>query len=182
MFSYCDNEPIDNSDVLGWGAWVPVLTLADYKIIHDTVADRVALTLGWWRASREVYVKGWKGRGFLDVYDTISNEYYEVKSIGAAYKASTERQMQKYDVAKPPLSWADHVRRGSQKVSGSFYYGAWRVSYALEKKGLVVYRPTWKQEKYNMYVAALALAFVIITATVLLTGGATAPAYTLLFF
>ena len=181
LFTYCDNDPTDNSDELGWGPWTPMLTLADYRTIHNKVADLVAWEIGFWRASREVYVTGAKGRGFLDVYDTISNEYYEVKSKGAAYKASTDRQMKKYDVAKPPLSWRGYVKRGNKNVSGSFYYGAWKVSYALKTAGLVVYTPTWKRERFKVGAVFSLVAIGLVAFGLFAMGGAAAPLFSLLF-
>ena len=154
------------------------MTLWDYRKIHNKVADLVRWSLGIWRASREVYVKGPKGRGFLDVYDTVSREYYEVKSSGAAYTSATRKQMAKYDVAKPLLS-SKSIKRGTKKVKGSFYYGAWKVDYKLSQNGLVVYTPKWKK-KQLVAAAAVVLAITLITIAVFASGGAATPAYALL--
>jgi hypothetical protein len=148
LYAYCDNNPIRYSDKTGLGPWTSALSLSDYRKIHNMVADRVSYSIGF-LASREVYVKGKVDgktcRGFLDVYDPISYTYYEVKSYLSAYTPATQNQMRKYDHSKPLGSLRGNVQRCTKKVSGSFWYGAWRIQYSSSKTvaGLVEYMSTY---------------------------------------
>ena len=154
LYPYCDNNPIRYSDSIGLGPWSSSLSLFDYRKIHNTVADKVASSLGS-QAKREYYVKGKIDgktcRGFLDVYEPLSHTYYEVKSYMAAYTIATQNQMRKYDNSKPPTSWRGNVKRGTRKLSGSFWYGAWKIQYSSSKtiNGLVEYIPTYKNGRTN---------------------------------
>lgn len=87
--------------------------------------------------------------------------------------------MEKYDVAKPWFS-GNSIKRGTRAVYGSFYYGAWRISYNLEAPGLIVYRCNWTQKRFNIMAGVIVVAIVVITISAIATGGATAPAYGLL--
>ena len=178
FYAYCLNDPCNNSDLSGFGPWTRYLTLMDYRSIHNKVADSVRNKIGG-TAIREVYVKGDKGKGFLDVYDVAKNQYYEIKSIGSAELKSTKKQMQKHDAAKCPGS-KHKVKRGTKNMSGSFYYGAWKIEYYSYAKGLVVYTHEWNQKIYNTHVAVKVVVVAGITALVLATGGSAAPAYGLI--
>ena len=166
LYAYCDNNPIRYSDKTGYGPWSSVLSLFDYRKIHNMVADRVASSVGF-LASREVYVKGKVDgktcRGFLDVYEPISYTYYEVKSYMAAYTTATQNQMRKYDNSKPLGSWRGNVKRGTKKVSGSFWYGAWSIQYSSSKtvNGLVEYIPTYNNGRANTAKSVVATVVVI---------------------
>ena len=181
-FAYCENDPVDNTDSVGYGPWVRHLSLWDYRRIHNKVADLAAWSICNWGARREKYVKGPKGKGFLDIYNNYDNTYYEVKSRGAAYLGSTVRQMQKYDVAKPLLSKRGNVKRGTQYIWGTFYYGAWYVDYRLVSPGLIAYSCTWCQNRMEKAYGIALVAVVVISIATIATGGATAPAYGLLVF
>ena len=130
------------------------------------VADRVAESVGF-LACREVYVKGKLDgktcRGFLDVYEPISNTYYEVKSYMAAYTTATQNQMRKYDNSKPIASWRGNVKRGTKKLFGNFWYGAWSIQYSTSKtvNGLVEYIPNYKITRADT-AKSLASAVVVI--------------------
>ena len=160
MFAYCLNNPCTLCDPLGTSPFGP-LNIGDYYTIHKKVQDDVQRQKGW---LEEISVKGPKGRGRLDLYDKANNVYYEVKSEGAAYRPSTERQMQKYDVAEISgmaslfISQEQPATRGTEYVSGSFEYGFWDVNYSLEANGLIVYEPTYNFERMG---ASLATALVV---------------------
>ena len=166
LYAYCDNNPIRYSDKTGYGPWSSVLSLFDYRKIHNMVADRVASSVGF-LASREVYVKGKVDgktcRGFLDVYEPISYTYYEVKSYMAAYTTATQNQMKKYDNSKPLVFGRGNVKRGTKKVSGSFWYGAWSIQYSSSKtvNGLVEYIPTYNNGRANTAKSVVATVVVI---------------------
>ena len=172
LFSYCDNTPIKFNDSLGFGPWTSTLSLRDYKKIHDKVADCVADSVSP-LANREKYVKGRLNgktcRGFLDVYDPITNTYYEVKSYLAAYTKATELQMLKYDNSKPVFPPRGNVKRGILYVSGSFNYGAWNIEYHSSKTvlGLVEYIPTYNKtraESAKSVAVTIAVIFIILLA------------------
>lgn len=182
LFAYCNNDPVLNSDPSGRSPWTRKLSLRDYRKIHNKVADLIWWSMLKWGAVREKYVQGSKGKGFLDIYVLSSNCYYEVKSIGSADKQSTKNQMAKYDCAKPKGSNLGNVKRGNHKVKGSFYYGAWFISYYLLKPGLVVYSCSWSQARLNQAVkiGVAVTAITVITIATFATGGAAVPAYGLL--
>lgn len=171
---------MNNSDASGDSPWTRKLNLWDYRKIHNKVADLIMWSMLAWGARREVYVKGKNGKGFLDVYVTSKNCYYEVKSLGSADLKSTKNQMAKYDVAKVVGSNVGNIKRGTHKVKGSFYYGAWQINYYLKENGLVVYTYTWSQKRFLNAAAVAVVAVTIITVATFATGGATAPAYGLL--
>ncbi len=182
LYAYCLNNPCNNSDLLGCGPWAKYLTLWDYKRIHNMVADAVRDKIGILKASREVYVKGDKGRGFLDVYDKTKNQYYEIKSIGSAELKSTKKQMEKYDASKVVLGRHGKVKRGTKKISGSLYYGAWKIKYYSYKNGLVVYTHDWIQKRYDTAAKVVSVAILVgITALTIASSGSAAPAYGLVF-
>lgn len=166
LYAYCDNNPVRYSDKIGFGPWSSTLSLFDYRKIHNMVADRVASSVGF-LARREVYVKGKVDgktcRGFLDVYEPISYTYYEVKSYIAAYTIATQKQMRKYDNSKPPNSGYGNVKRGTKKVSGHFWYGAWNIQYSSSTTigGLVEYIPTYSNVRANTAKAVVAAVVVI---------------------
>ena len=166
LYAYCDNNPIRYSDKTGLGPWSSVLSLFDYRKIHNMVADRVASFVGIW-ARREVYVTGKVNgktcRGFLDVFDSMSYTYYEVKSYTAAYTTATQNQMRKYDNSKPPNYKRGNVRRGTKKLSGSFWYGAWLIKYSSSPtvNGLVTYEPKYNTGRADTAKSVITTAIVI---------------------
>ena len=140
MFSYCENNPVNNSDPNG-NRWI---ALALQRLIHNEVANRVAMAIHGWHnvyVKKEVHRdnKTEVKRGFLDVYDPIENSYYEVKSNTTAYSNRTKRQMEKYDGSELGYNGRGPISRGTQHPSGSFNYGIYDVSYTTPESGLVTY-------------------------------------------
>ena len=148
VFSYCENNPVNMADSSGLSPY-SVLGLLDYAAIHSKVQSECVQKKSW---VAEVYVRGAKGRGYLDLYDEITGSYYEVKSLRASQRISTQRQMQKYDVATiadTPLNRmrfdssviGQSLKRGMQQVDGKFQYGIYDVDYWLQNNGLIEYSP-----------------------------------------
>lgn len=139
MFAYCNNNPANNVDCGGeLSARVP--TLWDFYRMHKAVQYDVAEEYGY---AIEVYTKGPLGRGFLDIYDPVTNQYYEVKSIGAAGSAAP--QMDKYDVSSIS-DWrflgydiAYSPSRGTRMIKGTITCGNWYVTYESNLDGLITY-------------------------------------------
>ena len=142
MFAYCGNNPVNCSDPSGM---IPqaALSLFDYYIIHKIVQMMIVTDYGY---AMEVYVKDAEGkRGFLDLYDYTTNQYYEVKHAQYDIEA-TEKQMQRYDTSTIK-SWmfkeytlADSPSRGmNMGISGSFAWGDYSVEYYAVAPGLIHY-------------------------------------------
>ena len=150
-FAYCNNNPANSVDPEGYGPWTPFKNLFDYYVIHKLVQYDISGNKGFlWQT--EVYVKGEKGRGFLDVHDPVTNSYYEVKSKRQASKPATEEQMKKYDVAyihdgRYFGMINGNPKRGKEQLSGSFKYGAWDVTYQSTSSGLVAYDTEYNSER-----------------------------------
>ena len=140
MFVYCLNNPIFYIDTTGYTA---TPNLWDLARMHRGVQYDIVEERGY---AMEVYVRGSLGRGFLDLFNPICGQYYEVKSSGAANSVRTTTQMSKYDVASI-LDWrflgynlSYPITRGlDYSISGSFVYKDWLVTYQLTTPGLIVY-------------------------------------------
>ena len=126
------------------------------------------ITKGW---EMEVYVKGPLGKGYLDLINTKTNEYYEVKSKGVYDRGGHINQMRKYDVSTlqnskrnrmiPNLSIGAGITRGTSTVSGSFRYGFYDVNYYTQENGLIVYETHFNAGRAALYAgAALTIALV----------------------
>lgn len=177
LFAYCFNNPINLVDY--GGNWpYTALGLVDYYNIHNKVQNQCRDNYG---LIKEVYVKGPLGNGRLDLYDAVSNSYYEVKSKGAAYtitgnlRKSVQEQMEKYDVAtiaskKVPSMKNTTPNRGNKSVSGHFDYGMYDVNYRLEQPGLIVYTINLNQQR-----AAETTLIALSIGLALVTGGASIP-------
>ena len=171
MFAYCNNNPICLVDYSGESPFGS-LTLGDYYIIHKQIQFDCKCKTGW---DMEVYVSGSKGIGFLDLYDSTNNQYYEVKSDKAANRSSTSRQMEKYDVALvKDIRYSDPATtpptRGMQYVTGTVEYGVWDINYRLSSAGLITYTP-----EYNWNRAGTIAASLLIVGLALFTQGASIP-------
>ena len=167
MFAYCLNNPVNVTDSNGNDPY-GILTLFDKAVIHGMVQLKCAIDNLW---VREIYVRGAKGKGFLDLYDPSNNSYYEVKSKKEAEKTRTKTQMAKYDVAKVQdtavnrlkldvINSNDVITRGKIAVSGTIQYGIHDVEYRLESPGLIVYdtKVNWERAAAT---AALAVLIVL---------------------
>lgn len=159
MFAYCLNNPANCFDSNG-NMPLPVPTIGDYYRIHKRVQYEVAEEQGY---AIEVYVSGPLGKGYLDLYDAVNNEYYEVKSSLQADTTSTVNQMYKYDISqiKDWRFWDYDIpnspQRGNLEISGSFQYRYWDISYRLYRSGLIVYFVRLNTEKYEQALAAAAV-------------------------
>ena len=151
LYSYCYNNPIRMADYDGTTP-IDVLSLFDFRSIHQRVQEECQNLYGW---EIEVYVKGEKDRGYLDLLDVETNQYYEVKSLRASQRSRTARQMNKYDVAtiqrsalnllKSKVQIGASVSRGTAIISGSFSHNVFDVKYyslANLANGLIVYEAT----------------------------------------
>ena len=142
MFAYCNNAPIGNNDVSGQSPF-STLTLVDYLYIHTIVQLLCAAEYGW---HLEVYVQSGNKRGFLDLYDSETGAYYEVKSYGSRNSWRTKNQMEKYDNSQikdkrfeGTDTYDSKLRKGNQPMRGEFVYGIYDVTYYLHKDGLILY-------------------------------------------
>lgn len=165
-YAYCLNNPIGLVDDDGIDPWSAFLSLFDLRLIHNMVADRVTFQQGF-TAAREVFVTGIldgeRVYGFLDVYNFASNTYYEIKSYRIAYSNKTVKQMRKYDSSTSPLPWKDKIQRGMDYMEGSFYYGAWLITYYTDPyvAGLVVYEYKFIPERAKKTIEITAGALLV---------------------
>lgn len=165
LFQYCWNNPVILKDGAGTSP-TGALALYDYQIIHKIVQAMCSASKGW---ITEVYVSGAEGIGYLDLYDPVTNQYYEVKSERAAKRKATRKQMEKYDIsyikdwriANPP---ATSPTRGNDYVSGYFQYGVYDVYYEYKGNGLITYRTEYNYERSLKLLATAAAAAVSIFA------------------
>ena len=175
--SYCYNNPIRFVDI-GGASPMDVLSLFDFRSIHQRVQEECHYRYGW---AMEVYVKGEKGRGRLDLLDVTTNQYYEVKSHQASQSNRTKRQMEKYDVAtiqgsatillQPDLKKGESLCRGKRFVDDSFTHNIFDVKYYTVANGLIAY-----EAKINPQRAAV-LSLVGITVGVALLAPEAAPVF-----
>ena len=149
MFAYCENDPVNMVDYAGCSPFSLILSLFDYAAMHKMVQIKCAMDYGW---TMEQYISGPLGKGRLDLYDSVKNEYYEVKSIRASQLPSTRSQMQKYDRGTVRSSGLVPDRGTNTACKGSFVYGIYDVHYELKEPGLIVYDKQVNSER------ALALA------------------------
>ena len=137
LFVYCQNNPICMTDHNGEAAF-GALDIVDYFIIHRMVQIKCVVENGW---KMEVYVKGSLGRGFLDLYDTSNNSYYEVKSARFYYMfpSIVQEQMARYEAATIKSNGLSHPTPGTKYVTGKIFYGFYDIEYTLIKPGLITY-------------------------------------------
>ena len=142
MFAYCNNNSVRAVDPSGTASQIE-LSLLDYYIIHKIVQMIIVSEYGY---AMEVYVIDSEGkRGFLDLYDYTTNQYYEVKHAKYSVLA-TEAQMRRYD-SSTIKSWifkeytlAGFPARGTNyAISGSFTYRDFIVDYYVAESGLIHY-------------------------------------------
>ena len=143
MFAYCLNNPMHYLDEDGEKAAV-ILPIWDYYYIHRRVQELVSFYYGY---AMEVYVRKSDDHfGRLDLYDPIYNQYYEVKSIGAAYTTDTVDQMNSYSNSTI-VDWRfifsenpGSPHRGTNaSIQGTFTYSFYTVTYKYVGNGLIVY-------------------------------------------
>ena len=169
MFAYCGNEPVNGADPSGKDPF-GILDWIDMKIIHVMIQIKVAIEYSW---AMEIYVKGPKGSGYLDLYDSENDSYYEVKSLKEAKKSRTRNQMEKYNVAsvqdtfgnRAKISSIDTVSTlspGEVNVSGRIQYGIYDVDYYLYAPGLIVYEHHVNWERATTYATAAVIAALIV--------------------
>ena len=167
-FLYCYNCPTCYADDSGEDPFGR-LNIIDYAFIHRMVQLKCQKDYGW---SMEVGVKyidlnGKFRRGRLDLYDELTNQYYEVKSIGASLLRSTARQMNNYDISTITRNQLT-PGRGTGWFCDSFEYGMYDVYYESAGCGLIVYVPTINDERRNK--AILTAAAVAVGAALIASG------------
>ena len=157
MFAYCLNNPLIGYDPSG-RAVLPFPTLLDYYWMHKYVQYDIVETYGY---GMEAFVIGPKGSGRLDIYNMYTNEYYEVKHIGAAGGALFEDQMAKYD-ASHVAGWRfaeysvnGNVTRGTEYISGVTQYMYWDLHYRKAADGVIIYTWTLNETRYALHMAML---------------------------
>ena len=154
VYAYSENNPTNMHDKSGKHP-LALLDWSDRAIIHLMVQIKVSKEKNW---AREVFVKGIKGRGFLDLLDAEKNQYYEIKSKDDAKRKRTTRQMEKYDVAiiqnttankliTPKVTIGSSISRGEEYVKGSFQYGIYDVEYSSNMNGLITYTTSVNWER-----------------------------------
>ena len=141
-----------------------LLELYDYALIHFMVQLFCANMFDW---EMEVYVRGGSGRGYLDLLDPTTNEYYEVKSKAAYERGAHLEQMAKYDVSvvqdtvgnrrMQPLNVGQGVKQGTRYVDNHFEYGFYDIHYYSIEPGLIVY-----ETSFNYTRAAIGLSIVLL--------------------
>ena len=162
MFAYCGNEPVNGADPSGKDPY-GILDWIDMKIIHVMIQIKVAIEYSW---AMEIYVKGPKGSGYLDLYDSENDSYYEVKSLKEARKSRTRNQMEKYNVASvqdtfvnrakiPSIDTVSTLSPGEVNVSGRIQYGIYDVDYYLYE-----HHVNW--ERATIYATAAGIAVLIV--------------------
>ena len=151
MFAYCNNNPANHHDPNG-DVLLPILSLADYYIVHKMVQCMVVAS-EWY--AMEVHVLSPLGRGYLDLYDPVTNQYYEVKHYAQLGTWATVNQMEKYN-SSHIFSWmfTDHMilespEPGSRtNISGSFEYFYWDVKYKSHGNGIITYELFLNKRRY----------------------------------
>ena len=158
MFAYCLNNPIENLDIDGQ---IPVPSLVDYYYIHKYVQYDIVENYGY---AMEVRTCSFLGNGSLDLYDPVTNQYYEVKSIGQATLLTTDIQMIKYDNSVI-CAWRfvgyrffDSPDRGDLLITGSCQYSYWDIKYWSNGNGLITYIPEINKTRYTAHLAAISVA------------------------
>ncbi len=174
MFAYCNNNPVNCDDPDGHRV-VPVLTLADYAIIHKMVQMEIVFDYGY---AMEVFVLYPEGKGRLDLFDPSTNQYYEVKHKSTACLDIAAVQMRNYDksvVHGSLLSgyyFDDPPSRGTNgKIRGSFQYDVWDVYYELYSDGLIVYTTVLNKQRLQQELQLVTAALCGVATGLLLGSG-----------
>ena len=140
MFAYCNNNPVACSDSTGNNPF-DILHIFDYFLIHFTVQLMIR-DQNHWEMEVEVYdSKGQRGR--LDLYDSLTNQFYEVKSDRVAFTDSTSAQMLRYkdSVKIKNHPYRSHPAPGTETITGGFNFGAYYIEYHTVDitPGLIIY-------------------------------------------
>lgn len=82
-----------------------------------------------------------------------------------------DRQLRKYDSSiivgySKRKHIIRNIRRGREKISGYFYYGAWRITYGLKRKGLVYYAQKLNKKRQKQLSTAKGVIKITLTAGV----------------
>ena len=160
MFAYCNNNPVNAIDPSGDHPYSYSLELYDYAFIHFMVQVECVIEYGW---DMEIYVKSDAGRGYLDLLDVTTNEYYEVKSKRTYERGGHKAQMEKYHEAIirdtkrnrliPGLKIGSSVTEGYTSVNGHFQYGAHDVHYHIEGPGIIIYETNYNAKRAATHLA-----------------------------
>ena len=164
MFVYCNNNPVVYIDI-GGNYPLPVPSIADFYNMHRQVQYDIIEQYGF---AMEVRIISALGSGRLDLFDPLTNQYYEVKSMGQAGLATTAIQMEKYDVSLI-VDWRfvgyifnGSPERGSMEISGSCTYSYWNIYYRSDGNGLITYRYFLNEAKYREYLSTLVAAACVV--------------------
>ena len=167
MYMYCENNPVDKADPEGTNPF-DNLTIIDYAIIHAWVQSQISREYGWLTEIPVTLANGKRGR--LDLYDSVNNEFYEVKALGSAYTSATSKQIGEYVTSKinsriypqyngltPRLPEAAAL--SGKPIEGSFIYGIPDVKYYSDatNPGLIVYEHSRNYQREAMLSAAVAM-------------------------
>ena len=144
MFAYCNNAPVclvddDGTDPYG------TLTIVDYYFIHRMVQEEVSKTYGW-KTEVTVYYDNRKW-GRLDLYDSMNNSFYEVKSANFARlrPGSVKKQMKRYKENTVSISGfpgKSNPSPGEVTIKqGTITYGKYTFTYYSSPtvQGLILY-------------------------------------------
>ncbi|MBV1709920.1 MAG: RHS repeat-associated core domain-containing protein [Erysipelothrix sp.] len=134
LYSYCFNNPINMSDPSGH--WPQGLHL---NYFHNLVRDKVAAG----KYLTEVYVINITRKGFLDIYDPISNSFWEVKPDNAYGRLTGPRQIRRYEsstIVDEDVIFRGSPERGPAIYAGTINDGVFLITYHSPSPGLILYK------------------------------------------
>ena len=119
------------------------LTLYDYRMIHLLVCNAVAIqTCGViaFGSNREVYMAAAGETGFIDVYVSSQNCYYEIKSQNEFSRNPGNRVTRQLEKYKTIAKASNGMLPGEDSsIEGFFYYKDWLIEYSYKEPGVVTY-------------------------------------------
>ena len=136
---------------------------------------------------KEIYVKGCLGPGFIDLFDPINFEYYEVKRSTVPASQYSD-QMNKYNFATIVRTRGNKRKLGEidayvgrrvfpgrdRSISGEFQYGAYTVSYYWARNGLIQYTTEKTRQSQEAQIddrLLLAGTVILVVAAIICTAG-----------